>query len=305
MFAVDKYFSANVKWGATLAFCDLKPVCAVDDEKGNSYIFGCVFAVYEIGSEPPLVYSWDMVRFVTVTRREIIVETRGKKFTINKKMFDSDEDILRAIALIECRQKEYLFGYQHDRRLFPLKSLYVELSPSKETYVGEGILDEADTAAAFVMLLNFKLVKILWLIGMLIALSAFGILYVTVGINRGNLLYFIPISAAAGAICALLVYLITHAIARARFRRIADADYAARKSITFVVSRHGFAACESCVYESRDLVPWDEMDYFIESDKMFILYKNNVPAAYIPKRAFEKKFVGGVADIIALNLEQR
>ena len=39
--------------------------------------------------------------------------------------------------------------------------------------------------------------------------------------------------------------------------------------------------------------------------KMFILYKNNVPAAYIPKRAFEKRFVGGVADIIALSLEQR
>lgn len=288
-----------------MAFCDLRPVCAVDDDKGNSYIIGSVFAVYGIGSEPPLVYSWDMVRLVSVTRREIIVETRGKKFSINNKMFDSDEDILRAIAIIECRQKEYLFGYQHDRRLFPLKSSYVELSPSKETYIGEGVLDEGDTAAAFVMLLNFRLVKILWLVGILIALVTFGILYVTVGITHTNLLYFIPISAAAGAICSLLVYLITHAIARARFKRIADADHAARKNITFVVSKLGFAACESCVYESRDLVPWEEMDYFIESDKMFIFYKNNAPAAYIPKRAFEKKFVGGVADIIALNLEQR
>lgn len=294
-----------MKWGAILAFCDLRPVCAVDDEKGNSYIFGSVFAVYGMGSDPPLVYSWDMVKLVTVTRREIIVETRGKKFSVNNKMFKSEEDILRAIALIECRQKEYLFGYQHDKRLFPLKSSYVELSPGKETYVGESVLDEGDTAAAFVMLLNFKLVKILWLVGVMIALITFGVLYVVVGINRGNLLYFIPISAAAGAICALIVYLITHAISRARFKRIADADHAARKNITFVVSRQGFAACESCVYESRDLVPWSEMDYFIESDKMFILYKNNVPAAYIPKRAFEKKTVGGVADIIALNLEQR
>lgn len=300
-----KKTAVNTKRGAILAFCDLKPVCAVDDDKGNSYIFGSVFAVYVIGSEPPLVYSWDMIKLVTVSRRDITVETRGKKFLISNKMFDSEEDILRAIALIECRQKEYLFGYQHDMRLFPLKSSYVELTPSKETYVGEGVLDEADTAAAFVMLLNFRLVKILWLVGILIALVTFGVLYVTIGINRGNLLYFIPISAAAGAICALIVYLITHAIARARFKRMADADHAARKVITFVVSRQGFAACESCVYESRDLVPWEEMDYFIESDKMFILYKNNSPAAYIPKRAFEKKFVGGVADIIALNLEQR
>lgn len=288
-----------------MAFCDLKPVCAADDEKGGSYIFGSVFAVYGIGGEPPAVYTWDMIRSVAVGRKDICVETAGKKFTITNKMFVGDEDILRAIAIIECRQKEQGFFYRHDRRLFPMKSAYVELAPGKETYVGEGVLDEADTAAAFIMLLNFKLVKILWLIGIMIALIAFGVLHLTVGITRSNLLYFIPISAAAGAIIALLVYITTQAVARARFKAIADADHAARKNITFVVSRQGFAACESCVYESRDLVPWGEMDYFIESDKMFILYKNNTPAAYIPKRAFEKKQVGGVADIIALNLEQR
>ena len=288
-----------------LAFCDLKPVCVVDDVKGSSYIIGSVFAVYGIGSEPPTVYSWDMIKSVAVSRKYIRVETLDKIYTITNKMFDSDEDLLRAIALIECRQKEYRFGYQHEQRLFPLKSSYVEVSPGKETYVGEDVLDEGDTAAAFIMLLNFKLVKILWLIGLMIALITFGILHLTVGVTRGNMLYFILISAAAGAISALLVNLITHAVARGRFKSIADADFAARKPITFVVSRKGFAACESCVYESRDLVPWDEVDYFIESDKMFILYKNNVPAAYIPKRAFEKKFVGGVADIIALSLEQR
>lgn len=288
-----------------MAFCDLRPVCAVDDERGNSYIIGSVFAVYGIGSDPPAVYSWDMIRTVSVTPKELVFETITKSFTITNRMFDSEEDILRAIALIECRQKEYQFGYQHDKRLFPLKSSYVEVSPGKETYVGEDILDEGDTAAAFIMLLNFKLVKILWLVGLMIALITFGILHMTVGITRSNWLYFVPISAAAGAIVALLVYLVAQGIARARFKSIADADHAARKDITFVVSRRGFAACESCVYESRDLVPWSEMDYFIESDKMFIIYKNNAPVAYIPKRAFEKKFVGGIADIIALNLEQR
>ncbi len=288
-----------------MAFCDLRPVCAVDDERGNSYIIGSVFAVYGIGSDPPTVYSWDMIRLVSVTPKELVFETISKSFTITNRMFDSEEDILRAIALIECRQKEYQFGYQHDKRLFPLKSSYVEVSPGKETYVGEDILDEGDTAAAFIMLLNFKLVKILWLVGLMIALITFGILHMTVGITRSNWLYFVPISAAAGAIVALLVYLVAQGIARARFKSIADADHAARKDITFVVSRRGFAACESCVYESRDLVPWSEMDYFIESDKMFIIYKNNAPVAYIPKRAFEKKFVGGIADIIALNLEQR
>lgn len=288
-----------------MAFCDLKPVCVNDENKGFSYIIGSVFAVYGMGSEPPAVYTWDMIRSVAVTRKEITVDAYGRKITMTRKMFTNDDALLRAVAIIECRQKEHMFAYQHDLRLFPLKSAYSEVTPGKETYVGEGVLDEADTAAAFIMLLNYKLVKMLWIIGILIALVVFCVLHFVFGVTRSNVLYFIPIAAASGAIIAVLVYLITQAIARARFKALADADHAARKNITFVVSRSGFAACESCVYESRDLVPWEEMDYFIESDKMFILYKNNAPAAFIPKRAFDKKLVGGVADIIALNLEQR
>ena len=289
-----------------MAFCDLKPVCATDEDSGRTYIIGSVFAVYGIiGSEPPTVYSWDMVRTVTVTRKGITVETANKKFSITNKMFSETEEILRAIALIECRQKEYSFGYQHEKRMFPLKSMYVECSPGKETYTGEGMLDEGETAASFIMLLNFKLVKFLWLIALLIMFVTFGVLHWLIGINRSNILYFVPISAAAGGISALLVYIITHAVARAKFKKMADMDLATRQPITFVVSRAGFAACESCTYESRDLVPWSEMDYFIESDKMFILYKNNTAAAYIPKKAFEKKYVGGIADIIALSLEQK
>lgn len=288
-----------------MAFCDLKPVCVNDENKGFSYIIGSVFAVYGIGSEPPAVYTWDMIRSVAVTRKEITVDAYGRKIVMTRKMFANDDALLRAIAIIECRQKEHKFAYQHDLRLFPLKSAYSEVTPGKETYVGEGVLDEADTAAAFIMLLNYKLVKMLWIVGILIALAVFCALHFIFGVTRSNVLYFIPIASASGAIIAVLVYLITQAIARARFKALADADHAARKNITFVVSRNGFAACESCVYESRDLVPWEEMDYFIESDKMFILYKNNAPAAFIPKRAFDKKLVGGVADIIALNLEQR
>lgn len=288
-----------------MAFCDLKPVCVSDDSGSHTYIFGNVFAVYGAGSEPPLVYSWDMIRLVTITRKGFAVETFGKRFEITNKMFSDTDEILRAIAIIECRQKDFGFGYQHEKRMFPLKSMYTECSPGKETYVGEGMLDDADTAAAFIMLLNFRLVKVLWLVALLIAVVTFGVLHMLIGITRDNILYFLPISVAAGGITALLVYIITHAIVRARFRTMADADLASRQPITFVVSRAGFAACESCTYESRDLVPWSEVDYFIESDKMFILYKNNTAAAYIPKRAFEKKYVGGIADIIALSLEQR
>ena len=88
-----------------MAFCDLRPVCATDEDSGRTYIIGSVFAVYGIiGSEPPTVYSWDMVRTVTVTRKGITVETANKKFSITNKMFSETEEILSASALIECRQ---------------------------------------------------------------------------------------------------------------------------------------------------------------------------------------------------------
>lgn len=288
-----------------MAFSDLKPVTAGDDKAGCTYIIGDVFAVYKMGLPTPVVYSWDMIKSASVSRREIVLTTDKDSFRISYKMFSTVEDELRAIANIECRQKEYGFSYQHEKRLFPLKSMYYECSPGKDTYTGEGLLDEAETAAAFIMLLNFRLMKFLWLVALLIALVTFGVLNFTVGITRDNILYFIPISVVSGAIAALIINIVAHAIARGRFKSLADGDLASRQPITFVVSKLGFAACESCVYQGRDLVPWEEADYFIESDKMFIIYKNNSAVAYIPKRAFDKKFIGGIADIIALNLEQK
>lgn len=290
-----------------MAFCDLKPVRAGDDRTGATYIIGEYFAAYGMGSQFPVVFSWDMAKSISITRRDMTFNFNGAKrnFCISYKMFNSIDDVLRAIAIIECRQKTNGFEYQHEKRMFPLKSFYRECSPGKETYVGEGTLDEGETAAAFIMLLNFKLMKFLWLVALLVALLTFGALHYTIGITRDNILYFIPISAAVGGIFALIIYIITHAIARGRYKSLADADPASREDITFVISTAGFAACESCIYESRDLVPWSEADYFIESDKMFIIYKGSKPMAYIPKKAFPKKFVGGVADIIALSLEQK
>ncbi len=289
----------------TLAFCDLKPV-SVSDEHGNcTYIIGNVIAVYGTSGHLPVVYSWDMVKSAAVSRRDFKINVGNKSIVIPYKMFDCDENILKAITIIECRQKEYGFTYQHETRMLPLKSMYIECAPGRETYIGEGTLDEGETAAAFIALLNFKLIKFLWLVAILIALLTLGFIQLNWGITRDKVLYYIPISIASGGIVSLLVYIVTHAIARAKFKRRCNADLASRQTITFVVSRVGFAACESCVYESRDIVPWSEVDYFVESDKMFILYKNGTATAYIPKKAFNKKHVGGVADILALCVEQR
>ena len=288
-----------------MAFRDLKSARASDEKNGNTYIFGVVFAVYELSSDVPAVYSWDQVKSAAVMRRDITIVAGNRTFTVSNKMFDSEEELLRAISIIECKQKEFGFGYAHEQRMIPMKLLYEERSTGKNVYKGEGLLDEGDTAAAFIMLLNIKLVKLLWLIAILISLIVMGVLHFTIGITRDNFLYFIPISLAAGGIAVLMVYIITHAIARARFKSLADGDIASRQPSTFIVSHQGFAACESSTYESRDLVPWEAVDYFVESDKMFILYKGKSPLAYIPKKAFDKKMVSGIADIIALHLEQR
>jgi len=288
-----------------LAFCDLTAITATDDKTGTSYVIGNVFSSFPTTGDMPLVYSWDLVRAVEISRREIKIIAGTRSFPLTYKMFKSESDLLKAITIIECKQKEYKFSYKHERRMFPLKSVYRECAPGKELYVGEGMLDESETATAFITLLNFKMMKFLWLVALLIAFVTLGVLHYLIGISRDNILYFVPISVVSGGIIALLVYIVTHLIARARVKHMCAADLATKQVLTFVVSRAGFATCESCVYQSRDLIPWSEMEYFVESDKMFILYKDNAPAAFIPKRAFEKKQVGSVADIIALHLEQR
>ncbi len=288
-----------------MAFCDLKAVTASDDKNGATYIIGNVFSAFSLGADLPTVYSWDLIRAVDISKNEVKIITSTKNFSISFKMFKSEEDLLRAITIIECMQKKYNFSYKHERRMFPLKSVYRECTPGKEIYIGEGILDENETAAAFIALLNFRMVKLLWLVALLIAFITLGALHYFIGVNRGNILYFVPISVVSGGIIAVLVYIFTHLIARAKVKRMCKNDLATKQVITYVICRAGFATCEACVYTSRDLIPWNEMEYFVESDKMFILYKNNAPAAYIPKKAFDKKQVGSVADIIALHLEQR
>ena len=288
-----------------MAFCDLKPVSVTDENTGVTFIIGSVFSVCSYGADCPKVFSWGMAKTVTVTRGGILFATDTAQYIVKSRLFSSPDEFLRAVAIIECAYKKYGFEYVHEKRLLPLKSLYREFSQGTDAYIGESEIDGNDAANAFISLMNIKLVKLLWLIALLIMLLTFGILHYFVGVTRDNLLYFIPISAASGGIITLLVYIICHSVAKAKFFRIAECDPAADMNITFVISKFGFAACESSTYQGRDLVPWNEADYFIETDKIFIIYKNNAPIAFIPKKAFGKKFAGGAADILALKLEQR
>ena len=289
-----------------MAFCDLKPVRVLDEALGRTYIVGETFAVYTVGEDTPVVYSWGMIDSAYADSRGIVVTAQEQDWVLPMKLFSASDEYFRCVALIECAQKKHGFTYAHGKRLLPLKNLYAETDAGKDAYSGESEIEENDAAATFVMLMNFKLMKILWLIALLIMLVIFGALHLFIGANRDNLLYFLPISIAGGGIVALIIYMICHAVARSRFRAIQAADPAANEIVTYVVSKAGFAACESCTYGSGgELVPWSVIDYFIESDRMFILYVGKEPAAFIPKRAFEKKYIGGIADIIALNLEQK
>lgn len=287
-----------------MAFCDLKPVRILDEAQGCTYIVGEVFAVYSIGTDTPDVYSWGMIDSVYADSRGIVICAQERSWVIPMKLFSANDEYFRCVAIIEYAQKKAGFTYAHGKRLLPLKNLYMQTDAGKDAYIGEGEIDENDAAATFVMLMNFRLMKILWLIAVLVMLVAFGVLHFTIGVDRNNVLYFLPISIACGGIVSLVIYMICHAAARSRFHSIESQDPAANELVTYVISRAGFAACESCTY-GGDLVSWRSVDYFIESDRMFIFYRGKEPVAFIPKKAFEKKYVGGVADMISLNLEQK
>lgn len=287
-----------------MAFCDLRPVKIYNESSGVSYIIGEVFAVY--ASEPqPVVYSWDQVQKVTEDRRAVTVHTENCDFVILKKDFESHADYFRAIAIIECSQKSGGFEYEHQRRILPLKSEYIETDPGKDAYYGSCEIDENDAAATFIMLMNFRLVKVLWLLAVMLMLVILLALHLFVGITRSNVLYFIPISMIGGAILTLIVYMICHAVARRKYTAVSSCDPASDEPISFIISPSGFAACESCIADGQELIPWSSLDYFVESDKMFIFYKDGNTAVFVPKKAFDKKCIGGIADIISLRLEQR
>ena len=295
----------NIFWKVNkMAFCDLRPVKIYNESSGVSYIIGEVFAVY--ASEPqPVVYSWDQVQKVTEDRRAVTVHTENCDFVILKKDFESPADYFRAVAIIECSQKSGGFEYEHQRRILPLKSEYIETDPGKDAYYGSCEIDENDAAATFIMLMNFRLVKVLWLLAVMLMLVILLALHLFVGITRSNVLYFIPISMIGGAILTLILYMICHAVARRKYTAVSSCDPASDEPISFIISPSGFAACESCIADGQELIPWSSLDYFVESDKMFIFYKDGNTAVFVPKKAFDKKCIGGIADIISLRLEQR
>ncbi len=289
-----------------MAFYDLRPVRVFDETSGCTYIVGDTFAVYSFGSERPAVYSWDMIISVTDDNRKGLTFDMGsKQYRIPMSLFKVREDYFRIIAITEGMHRRYSFTYQRGARVLPVKDMYIEAGVGSDSYVGEAHIDENDTAAAFVMMMNIKLVKVLWLIAMLVMLLVFGALHLFVGVTRDNILYFIPISVAVGGILTLIVYLICHAAARSKFTRVAGSDPAVDEPITFVVSPNGFAACESCVYDQQDLIPWSRLDYFVETDKIFIIYKDGNAVTYMPKKAFDKKHIGGVSDMMSIHLEQK
>lgn len=288
-----------------MAFCDLKPVRVFEENAGCTIIIGDAFAVYSFGTDRPVVYSWDMMEHVTEDRRNLIFDTGKTVYKISKKCFSAREDYFRALAIVESMRREYQFPYSHENRVLPVKDTYIECMIGKDAYIGEAMIDENETAAAFVMLMNVKLVKLLWLIAVLIMLAAFAVLHLIFGVTRDNILYFIPISVAIGGIITLVVYLICHAIARSQYQKLSGNDPAAEEVITFAVCNDGFAACESCVCDCQEIVPWKAVDYFIETDKIYILYKDGKAVVYMPKKAFDKKYIGGISDMISLHLEQK
>lgn len=74
------------------------------------------------------------------------------------------------------------------------------------------------------MLMNFRLMKVLWLLAVMLMLVILLALHIFVGITRSNVLYFIPISMIGGAILTLIVYMICHAVARRKYTAVSSCD---------------------------------------------------------------------------------
>ncbi|MDR0223035.1 MAG: YcxB family protein [Oscillospiraceae bacterium] len=289
-----------------MAFESLPGVKIKSADGKQTFIIADFFSVYEKGEEFPAVYEWSDVVSVTENRNGFVIVTNGKSYRILKNCIPDSRVLLMARAIIEgviaANPKiEYNFGM----RILPPKTLCVGCEIPTDAYVASGAYVEKEVNNSNVVLLNAGFDKVIWAVFPLATIAMFAVLSVFWGDALNNLIKFIPISLFAGGAAAMVVYLMCAFAAKTLYGRILRDDPALLEEITFVVCENGFMAAESGVYGFSEIIDWNESAYFIETNHVYIVFKNKKAVFWLPKRLFPKDKHKELSDFIAGRLQQR
>ncbi len=273
---------------------------------GQTFVFGDFFSVYLKGETTPRIYNWSELVSVTETKREFIFTTNDATYKLPKDQIPDTLRFLRIRAIVEGMISVYPhISFRHTDRILPAKNYFMVCETPSNAFAARGIYNEREIAYSNVTLTNTRLNFIFRLIGILVIVATFIFLCVTIGNFEDNLWYFLPISIFTGVIAIMMIYLVSSIIAKYIYASLLKLDPSLLQEITFVLCDEGFAAVESCVYTGSDLISWSEAAYFVETNYVYIIFKNKKAVFWLPKRLFSKDIQRDLSNFIASRLQQK
>lgn len=272
---------------------------------GTTYIFGDYFVVFQGDDSVPEVYEWSNIISVTENKKNIAISTGPETYYIESDAFTSDDQFLSVRAIIEGQIAEHpSIRYKFNKRILPLKYLYKNMEVSN-AYVMRGVYEEKVIDSSNISLVSARFGRVIFMFALFLIAVFFVIISNIMGNLKANWIYCLPLSIFFGIIVSVIIYLIIGMAARHKYSAILKADPATTKEITIVVAPEGFAAVESSVYTARDLIPWDEANFFIETHMGLVILKDNQSAFWLPKSFMPKNQQTGIYNLIASKVKQR
>jgi len=289
-----------------LAFESIPGVKVVSHVNDQTFIAGDFFAVYSTGEEFPSIYSWDEIKHISENNSDFVVAASDNTYRIPKSGINDDKKLLNLRGVFEGAVSSHpAITYNYQQRILPSKTLYKSGDITNAQYSAIGVYNEREINFSNVILLNTRLGKLFKMITFVTVIVVFICLHVFYGNTQKNWIYFLPVSVFGGGIAVMFVYLICAIIAKYHYSFLYRSDPAISCEITFAVCPDGFSAVESHLHTGFEYIPWEEAAYFIETNFVYIIFKNKNSVFWLPKRLFPKEIQIELSKFISSKLYQK
>jgi hypothetical protein len=289
-----------------MAFESLPGVKVSSHAAEQTFVIGDFFAVYLKGEENPTIFRWTEVKSITENKTDFIINVAGVNYKIPKFHFPDEKKLLNLRGILEGAVAfNPNIEYSHQKRILPPKYLFLSGDAGETLHTVTGVYKEREINLSNVILLNTRLGNIFKIIAAVAIVIMFIVLHFVWGDTAQNWFWFLPISVFTGGIAAMLVYLVCAVIANYHYAHLYRTDPALSEEIIFTISAAGFSAVESHLYTPGEFIPWEEANYFIETNNVFIIYKHNKAVFWLPKRLFTKEEQTGISAFIHERLVQK
>lgn len=272
---------------------------------GMTYIFGDYFVVMKGEGVVPDIYEWSQVTAVTETMSTLSITAGNESYNIEMNAFENEDKFLAVRTIIEGQIAVHPeIRYKFNKRILPLKYLYQNMTPDN-AYIMKGVYDEKVINSCNIALVIARFGRYMFMMTIILIVALFFIIAAALGDFKENWLYCLPLSIFIGIMISIVVYLVVGIIARHKFNSTKKYDPATSKEITVVVAPEGFAAVESSVYTGRDLIPWSEANFFIETHAGLVVLRDNKSVFWLPKSFIPKNQQSDIFGLIASRVRQR